>query len=148
MRCGDVVIAAGIADNYRQDLLDADIGDGYYGFSITPLLARFPAAECECHLFIDGELSAVDAFVLQADQESIDEAVYKEAFSSEIADFAQAVDAKMDELSAEVIAISQRESKGDFSDGGTLTLAMHNIAELSVRVKMIENILVKHFSDK
>lgn len=148
VRSGDVVVATGFADNFREDLLDASIGDGAYGFSLTPRLATFTSTECECELYVDDELSAVGAFVLQADQESIDEATYKEVFASEITDFAQAVDAKMDKLSAEVIAISQRESKGDFSDGGLLTVAMNNIAELSARVKIIENILVKRFLDK
>lgn len=149
VRCGDSVIASGLAENYREDLLDADIGDGCYGFSITPRLENFPMSECDCQLFVDGEaVSHIESFMLSADQDAINEAVYKVAFSEEIADFTQSVEAVKTELKQDLIAANRSLMQDDHAVNGQLQVAMDSIAELSVRVKVIEQILVKHFSEK
>lgn len=70
VRSGDTIIASGVAINFRKDLLEANIGDGAYGFSLTPRQPVFISGECECEceLYVDGDLSPVDAFVLNMDK--------------------------------------------------------------------------------
>ncbi|WOD06193.1 hypothetical protein [Marinomonas sp. GJ51-6] len=149
VRSGESVIASGLAESYRQDLFDADIGDGHYGFVITPNLANFPMSECECQLFVDGEVVGhIEVFVLSADQEAISEAVYRATFAEEIADFAQNVAGVKEELKQNSIAANRLEMQDDYAINGQLQVAMDSIAELSARIKIIEQVLVKHLAEK
>lgn len=148
VRSGDVVLASGLADNFREDLLNADIGDGAYGFSLTPRLAAFVSTECECQLYVDGELSSVDSFTIEVDQEDIDRAVYEATFADEMTDFTESLEAKIAELKSSVVSVNRDASRPDFAVDGQLTVAIDEIAELSVRVKVIENVLMNHFLGK
>lgn len=147
-RCGDVVVASGLAGDFRQDLLDANIGDGHYAFSLIPRLDKFPSAECECRLFIDGEKAKVEPFSLSADPDVIAEALHKAKFADEITDFTHNVDATLSKLKQDVITLNHAAENDDFAVSGQLQVAMQSIAELSVRVKTIEQVLIKHFPAK
>ena len=146
VRCDNVVIASGFADEFRPDLLDAGIGDGAYAFFLTPRLEKFPSTDCECVLFVDGIQSNIPPFVLHAERDAIDEAVYKDEFSAQILDFTSHVENKMTALKDEIIAINTEQGQDNLAINGQLQVAMNNIAELSVRVKVIEQVLTKHFS--
>lgn len=146
VRCGDTVIATGLAEEYREDLSEAEIGDGHYGFSLTPRLDLFPSATCECNLFIDGERANLDAFILSADVSEIENAVYKHKFSEEMVDFTQSVEIKMATLKQDIMAMNRSIGQDEFGVNGQLQVALNNIAELSVRVNVIEQVLIKHLS--
>ena len=148
LRTGDVVLASGFADEYRPDLLDAGIGDGAYGFSLTPQLERFPSTDCECILFVDGLQTHLAPFSLHAEQQAIDDALYQDEFSAQILDFTESIENKMTALKQDVIAMNTEQGQEDFSVNGQMQVVMNNIAELSVRVKVIEKVLTKHFSVK
>lgn len=147
VRSGDVVIAAGLAEGFRQDLLDAGIGDGGYSFSLTPRLAAFPSTEFECCLFVDGEQSSIEPFVLTASEDVIADAVYKSTFSAEITDYSKNLDSSLAALKKEIVEVNQKAGKDEFAVSGQLQVVMGSIAELSARVKVIEQILIKHFSE-
>ncbi len=148
VRSGYVVIASGVADGFREDLLNADIGDGAYGFVLTPSLAAFVSTACECELYVDGELSNVGSFTLEADQDRISSALYEETFADEMVDFTKSLKAKIAELKANVVSVNRDASRPDLAVDGQLTVAMDEIAELSVRIKVIENVLMNHFLGK
>lgn len=142
IRSGETVIATGIAEQFREDLLAANIGDGAYCFALTPNLALFTSTECECSLYVDGVLTGVEPFVLQADQASIDEAVYRHAFATELTDFTQSVDAKIKALTNDLALAGQGEVNPQMG------ITTKQIAQLSVRVQLIENMLAKYFLSK
>lgn len=148
VRSGEVVIASGVADGFREDLLNADIGDGAYGFSLIPNVAAFVSTQCECELYVDGELSSVGQFILEVDQDRINGALYEETFADEMADFTEALKVKIAELKANVVSVNRDASRPDLAVDGQLTVAMDEVAELSVRIKVIENVLMNHFLGK
>ena len=148
VRCADVVIASGFADGYRPDLLDAGIGDGAYAFSLTPRLEKFPSTDCECMIFVDGLQSHIPPFLLYVDQDAIDDALYKDEFAAQIVDFTDSVDKKMTSLKQDIIAMNAEQGQDDYAVNGQMQIAINNIAELSVRIKVIEQVLTKHFSTK
>jgi hypothetical protein len=148
VRSGDVCIASGLADTFREDLLQAKIGDGAYAFDLKPNLAAMPSAECECQVFVDGELSLVEPFILSANQDKIDEAVYQSQFEDEIQDFNAAVEANLDEIKQKLLIANREANQDDFAITGQMQIALTSIAELSARVKVIEQVLVKHLSVK
>ena len=147
-RCGDAVIASGLAGDFRQDLLDADIGDGHYAFSLSPRLDQFPSAECECRLFIDGEQANVEPFILLADADVIADELYKAQFAAEIEDFNNNVETTLARLKHDIVSLNRTAAQDDLAVSGQLQVAMQSIAELSVRVKTIEQVLIKHFPAK
>jgi hypothetical protein len=147
IRCGNTVVACGLANEYRQDLTDAGIGDGTYAFILTPDLSLFPQNECECKLFVDGVDAGKESFVLITDTEARENAKYQAEFSSEISDFTQNISDKLDSLTKDIVANNKSINEDDFAVNGQLNVAINSIAELSVRISVIEQVLLKRFSN-
>lgn len=148
VKCDDVVLATGLAEEYREDLLNAGFGDGYLGFSLIPNLHLFTSAHCECSLYIDGNVANIPPFILEVSQELIDTAIYQHDFLPEIENFTSDVDVQLEQLKQSIVVINQEASEDDYALSGQLQVAMTQIAELSVRVKIIEQVLLKNFSSK
>ncbi|NQZ87244.1 MAG: hypothetical protein HRT54_06655 [Colwellia sp.] len=146
IRCGDTVVACGLANEYRQDLTDAGIGDGTYAFTLTPNLSLFPHNECECKLFVDGVDADNESFTLVTDTESRENAKYQEEFSSEILDFTQSITDKLGSLKEDIVSSNKSMNEDDFAVNGQLNVAINSIAELSVRISVIEQVLLKRLS--
>lgn len=144
VRCGDVILAFGIATQFRGDLLNEGIGDGAYGFSLTPFLDKFPQAECECHLYADGEKVSSEPFVVSASQEAINHAVYQAQFSNEFTNFSVLVEDALIKLNQDASDL-ERESLYHDSENSELQAVKQSLAELSVRVKIMEGVLGRHF---
>jgi hypothetical protein len=147
IRCGDTVIAGGLANEYRQDLTDAGIGDGTYAYTLRPSLSMFPQNECECKLFVDGVDADNESFILVTDTESRENAKYQEEFSSEISDFTQSITGKLGSLKEDIVSSNKSMNEDDFAVNGQLNVAMNSIAELSVRISVIEQVLLKRLSN-
>jgi hypothetical protein len=147
IRCGNTVVACGLANEYRQDLTDAGIGDGTYAFTLTPDLSQFPQNECECKLFVDGVDAGKESFVLITDTEARENAKYQAEFSSEILDFTQSITDKLGSLKEDIVASNKSINEDDFAVNGQLNVALNSIAELSVRISVIEQVLLKRFSN-
>jgi len=147
IRCGDTVVACGLANEYRQDLTDAGIGDGTYAFTLTPNLSLFPHNECECKLFVDGVDADNESFTLVTDTESRENAKYQEEFSSEILDFTQSITDKLGSLKEDIVSSNKSMNEDDFAVNGQLNVAINSIAELSVRISVIEQVLLKRLSN-
>lgn len=154
VRCGDVVIASGLAEHFRQDVLEANMEDGYYGFQLTPRLEALPAHECECSLFVDGKKANTKPFVLSVDKAVFAElkkpfhASYQASFADEVVDFDDALAVMKQALSQEIAAINPTEVNSDNHVVAQLHVMTDKLAELSVRMQIIERILVKHVPGK
>ena len=147
VRCGDTVVACGLANEHRQDLTDAGIGDGTYAYTLTPNLSLFPHNECECRLFVDGADANNESFILVTDTQSRENAKYQEEFSSEILDFTQSITDKLGSLKEDIVASNKSMNEDDFAVNGQLNVAINSIAELSVRISVIEQVLLKRLSN-
>lgn len=145
LKCADVVLAVGCAEEFREDILNASIGDGYYGFSLALSLYLFPSACCECLLYIDGKPANIEPIILEVEQDALDLAVYQHEFLPEVEAFTQQVDTELSQLNEQVVAINKAATADDYALSGQLQVVMSSIAELSVRVNVIERVLTKHF---
>ncbi len=148
LKCGSLVLASSSADQYREDLFNAGIGDGNYGFSLAVNLHLFPSTRCECMIFVDGKVANIEAIILEVEQETLDHAIYQHEFSPEIESFTQNVDTQLTQLKQQIVAVNSAASEDDYALNGQLQVAMSSIAELSVRINVIEQVLTKHFSLK
>ncbi|MEP3349846.1 MAG: hypothetical protein ABJN96_07820 [Marinomonas sp.] len=144
VRSGGLVLAEGMASHFRNDLLDKDVGDGSYGFNLTPYLDKFPQAECECRLFVDGEPANLLPFVLSARQVDIDQAVYQSRFEDVFSDFSESVKGTLVKLNQESMNLEKGSLYSDDSTDEQLQVIKQSLAELSARVQIMEAILGKH----
>lgn len=147
-RCGDIVIAQGIADQYRYDLDNPEMGDGRYGFKLKPEIGLFPEENIECDVFLEGEKSNIKSVQLNAPKSEIEKARVNTEFSAEIKDLGLSFKEEVSRLEAEIELLPVRSK--DFSSDldPAVRVALKNIAELSTRVAVIEKILVDHFASK
>jgi hypothetical protein len=146
VRAGQTVIACGLANEYRQDLLNAGFGDGAYGYTLIPNVDVFPQSECECKLFVDGLEANTKSFVLVTDTSTIEQAKYQQEFSAEILDYTQNVTDKLGVLKEEIVSANKNMNEDDFAVNGQLQVAINSIADLSVRINVIEQVLLKKLS--
>lgn len=142
LRSNDIIIGCAEASEFREDLKKAGIGDGSHCFRITPLLHLFPSEELECYLYVDGQKIDTKPIKLVTTQEEIEKAVYTNNFSSEIAEFGDNYAKEIARLNDQISSLAQSGLEGS----PAISVALENIATLSVRVATIEQILNKYLS--
>ena len=138
LKVGDILLGSDTADQFRQSIKDEDIGDGCYCFEITPKIHLFPSADIRCDLYIDGTKISTKPINFSVDEKTLEHEKFKHEFASEITDFGASVREELARLSLEV----------NEKDSNTMHVVMENIALLSVRIGVIEQVLTKHFADK
>lgn len=138
LKVGNVVIGSDTADTFRQSIKNAGIGDGSYCFEINPLVHLFPATKISCDLYIDGKKSALPPIALSVTEQELEAAKFADEFSDELSTFGDSVTQELQRLTNEIEA----------NNDNAINVALENIASLSVRVEVIEQILTKHFAKK
>ncbi len=135
---GNIVIGSDTADTFRQSIKNAGIGDGCYCFEINPSVHLFPATTVNCDLYIDGNKASTAPIELTVTEKALESARFAAEFSNELSTFGDAISHELQRLNNEISS----------QNGNAVNVAIENIASLSVRVEVIENILTKHFSKK
>jgi hypothetical protein len=138
LKVGNVLLGSDTADKFRQSIKNANIGDGCYCFEIIPKVHLFPTATINCDLYIDGNKVSINPIQLSVDDKTLENAKFKHEFASEISGFSEALNDELARLSSQI----------DERGSNTMQVAIENIASLSVRIEVIENILSKHFTHK
>jgi len=138
LKVGDVLLGSDTADKFRQSIKNANIGDGCYCFEIIPKVHLFPSVTINCDLYIDNNKVSTKPIQLSVDKKTLENAKFKNEFAGEISGFSESVNKELARLS------SQINEQGS----NTMQVAIENIASLSVRIEVIENILTKHFAGK
>ncbi|GGP50278.1 hypothetical protein [Shewanella saliphila] len=138
----DVVISAGLAADFREDLQQAEIGDGQYGFKLGLNLAAFPSDVVSCQVYVDGLLTPIAPFEIKVAANDIEKAKFLAQFADQLDDF-QSI------LAKETQRINQQiEDATPANEETTLNtvaqVAINNIAEISARLNVIETVMVKH----
>jgi hypothetical protein len=138
LKVEDILLGSDTADTFRQSIIDEGIGDGCYCFDITPSVHLFPSTAINCDLYIDGTKVSTKPIELNADEKTIEQAKFKHEFAGEISGFGDSVNQELARLSSQM----------NEHNGNSMQVAIENIASLSVRVEVIEQILTKHFAEK
>ncbi|GLX81287.1 hypothetical protein theurythT_07390 [Thalassotalea eurytherma] len=141
---GEQVLASGVANNYRSDLVDAGIGDGSYGFEFGFDLPQFDSPEVAAELYIDGVAAGGEPFVFSVDAKDIEDAKFKAQFAEQFAEFSAMSAAELNRITAQVNELSK--TAHDQSMNVAINVALQNIAEISARISVIEKILIKKLS--
>lgn len=138
LKVGSVVLGNDTADTFRESIKSAGIGDGRYCFDIKPVIHLFPSTTVSCDLYVDGNKVDTKPIVLTVTDKALEAAKFAEEFAGELSTFGDSVSQELERLTDEI------RSQND----NAVNVAIENIASLSVRVEVIENILTKHFSGK
>jgi hypothetical protein len=138
LKVGNVLLGSDTADKFRQSIKNANIGDGCYCFEINPKVHLFPSTAFSCELYVDGIKVSTKPIQLSVDEKTLENAKFKHEFAGEISGFSDSAHKEIARLS------SQINEQGS----NTMQVAIENIACLSVRIEVIENILTKHFTGK
>ena len=144
----EIIVGECKADIYRDDLKKAGIGDALHGFQVKPLIHLLTPGDVQCKLNIDGKESNSKPITIHVSEEAFDQAVYLDEFSDEINDFSKSVTQELKFLKDKVSKLNKSSGQSEENVNGAINVAIEGIAELSVRIETIENILTKHFSGK
>lgn len=141
LQVGDVVLGHTIAEVLRQDLADANIGDGRYGFQMNLDLAKFPAATVNAEVYVDGKRSQLASVELSVDPEAVERAKFLAEFSDQIGSFEQLLERENQRLSDQINASTSANKQASMNT--VANVAIHNIAELSARLHVLEHVISK-----
>jgi hypothetical protein len=144
LKAGDHLLGQSIAQHARQDLIEANIGDGHYGYTIQLELANFPSDHVVAHLYVDGHEYPSDPIQLTVSPESIAQAKFYKEFGHTIENYealiakeAQRINKQIETLSAEI---------SDTSLNTVTNIAINNIVELSARMSVLEQVILAKLS--
>jgi len=138
LKVEDILLGSDTADTFGQSIIDEGIGDGCYCFEITPRVYLFPSTVIKCDLYIDGTKVSTKPIELSVDEKTLEQAKFKHEFAGEISGFGDSVSQELARLSSQM----------NEHNGNSMQVAIENIASLSVRVEVIEQILTKYFAEK
>lgn len=138
LRVGKTVIGRDTADTYRESIQKAGIGDGCYCFEIIPSVHLFPSPNISCDLYLDGKKSTAASIQLSVTDKALELAKFSDNFSNELENFNDSVNQELKRLTHEI------ETNND----NAVNVAITEIASLSVRMNVIEQILTKYISHK
>lgn len=137
VRHNNVILFTTQADVAREDLKAAEIGSGQYGFSIDPTKIQPEQDVNTIDVFIDGLKANVKPLPLTLFATKHNESK-QVIVSDELSAFSVSVSQELQRLTDEISS----------QNGNAVNVAIENIASLSVRVEVIEQILTKHFTSK
>jgi len=144
-RNDDKVLASGLADTYREDLINAGIGDGQYGFKLDFNLTQFESEQVAAELFIDGVPIGGDAFIFTVDLSDIEKAKFNTQFSEQFAAFEKMTAEELNRINEQITTLSQNSS--DQSMNVAMNVVVQNIAEISARMSVIEKVLLNKLAE-
>lgn len=144
LRSGSALISKTIANGFRQDLADADIGDGHCTFELVPNIDSFPAPKIECFIYVDG--AKLDkAFTFEITEAAFEEAKFRAKYAVQVQDYKVALEKRLLQMKATVVDVNRLAGKDDLDISGQLQVAISTMAELSVRMEVLEKAMLKHF---
>ncbi|MET6759718.1 hypothetical protein [Pseudoalteromonas sp. NCIMB_1079] len=143
LKHNDDVLAHGVADVFREDLQQANIGDGHYGFSLSLNKANFPAEVVSCNVYLDGLLSQTEPVELKISTQEIEKAKFLAKFANELGDFQQLVAVEATRIAEQIESATPTNEQTSMNT--VVNVVVHNIAELSARMNVLEKVLTAHF---
>jgi hypothetical protein len=141
LQVGDTVLGHALAENLRQDLADVNIGDGCYGFKMSLDLTQFPSHEVAAEVYLDGKLAPLAPIELSVAPEAVERAKFLAEFAEQIGSFEQLLEKETQKLSQQSSANTPDDQQASLNT--VANVVIHNIAELSARLHVLEHVLSK-----
>ena len=144
VRHNNVILYTSSANLMREDLKGAAIGSGQYGFSINTEQLKTTQDIDSIDIFVDElkinakPLPLVLKANIKTEVSNPETTKLAKEFPNEIAFFDGAMTKELQRLTTEI----------EHADDNAMSVAIENIASLTVRVEIIEDILTKHFAKK
>lgn len=136
----DLFLGEGRAEQLRQDLLDANIGDGHYAFDISLNLQGLKAGVNLCQVYLDGHLANLPPLEITVSEQSLKQAALFNLIGNEIGSFNQLMSRATEQLHQQIEAHSQGQPT---TLNIVANVAINNIAQLSARMQVIEASIAK-----
>lgn len=139
LKANDLVIASGNAEGFREDIMQAGIGDGCYAFDLAFDLASFPASRVEAQVAIDGVLVPDSMLDIQVQEHAILQAKFLQTYAPQVSDLSGRIDNELARLESSIDTVSNTEP----TLVEVVQLTLQNVAELQARTQIMEEVLLK-----
>lgn len=140
LRAGQNILAAGVASIFRQDLLNNQIGDGKFAFELDLDLAEFPTDTLLADVYIDGELYERQSVSLSVSEHEVEQAKFSKQFAPQVAQLQKSLNDETRRIYKSLESIQGN----DPSVQNTLDFILKSIAEMNVRMSIIEKNMLKN----
>jgi len=140
------VVAQGVAEMFRQDLLDAKIGDGKYGFNLQPNLAHFSSTTVLAQVYVDGKEMDLAPIELTASQEAIDRARLENEFTEELGTYNEQLNREKKRIAEQIVDATPQGQETNLNI--VANIALDNIADLSARLSMLERVMLQYLDER
>lgn len=138
-----IILGHTVANIFRQDLKDSNLGDGCYGFKIEPLIGQFPSEEVHCDLYINNVKQTCNPMTLQVTTEQLNRAKYQAKFNHEITNLNDQLNSELTRLQNEIADLTKSNGENEPDMTNIINIILKNIAELNVKASTIEKALIK-----
>lgn len=145
IRSGDILLGEGRAERPRQDLIDANIGDGHYAFNIPLNLQGLKAGTNPCQVYLDGRLAPLAPLEIQVSAQHLYQTLLMNTVSHELGQFEQLLATSTAQLHQQIKDHSQGQPA---SLNIVANVAINNIAELTARIQVLETAVAKLIEQK
>lgn len=136
----DTTVGMVIANQHREDLKSAGIGDGNCSFSLKPDFSVLPEKETRFTLYLDGCLVPHDQFSMVLSLEDVKQA----KLDAELEKFTSAVKEEIADIKSSVQKQNMNNGLPTDSIAGVCNVLIEKVAEINTRVAVIENAVLKH----
>jgi hypothetical protein len=145
VRSGDIILGEGRAEHSRQDLIEANIGDGHYAFDIPLNLRGLKVGANPCQVYLDGHLAPLAPLEIQVSAQNLNHTVLMNMISDELGQFEQLLANSTQQLHQQINENSQGQPA---SLNIVANVAINNIAQLLARMQVIETAMAKLIENK
>lgn len=145
VRSGEIVLGEGRADQARQDLIDANIGDGHYAFTVALNLTGLKAGANPCQIYLDGHPAPIAPIEINISAQTISQAALSEFISGELGQFEQVLANTTAELHQQIESYSQGQPA---SLNTVANVAISQLAHVTARLQVIESAVTKLIEKK
>ena len=140
LQCDGRVLASGVASSFRQDLVNNNIGDGKFAFELAFDLAEFPRNKLQADVYLDDELLVGKSISLEVDLNDIEHAKFNKEFAPELSQLKQS----LNDETRRIYSSLTKQNGATPSTQDTLEFIVKSIAELNVRMSVMEKTMLKN----
>ncbi|WP_112478448.1 hypothetical protein [Vibrio variabilis] len=142
LKVDETTVASTIAEQFRSDLQDANIGDAQYGFQLTVDLALLPSETVTAEIYLDGKPGNIEPLKLSFDSAEFERAKFMQQFGSQMESFQQQLSNEQQRIAAQIAEVG--EAHQSTSLNLVTNVAIANIAEISTRLNILERVVAEH----
>lgn len=139
-KVGDVVVGSTVANQFREDLKHAGIGNGQCSFTLRPEFSSLPDKEASFSLYLNGCLVPYEQFSMLISAENVVQAKLNE----QVTKFSGAVKNEIGIITTMIKKQNMNEGLPADSVAGVCHVLIEKVAEINTRISVIESAILKH----